>query len=146
MVEKVKVRLKAEPKVAATDFKNFHLRRIVKENHNSPIFHIQIGHDQQKLSSITGSEAGTYAFEVEPKDLSHLLATVANSQLSVYDNEHYGDHLDLMCHYKIPEVEEEDVEFYGVLLDKEPRGCYNCFWWEAWRDPFGLVGVFTGVC
>ncbi|KAI0219299.1 hypothetical protein L0F63_001142, partial [Massospora cicadina] len=54
-------------------------RRIIKENHGSPIPQIQVGYSQLQLGSSPRPVEGTYAFEVEPKDLSHLLMTVANS-------------------------------------------------------------------
>ncbi|KAJ1918388.1 hypothetical protein H4219_002614 [Mycoemilia scoparia] len=38
----------------------------------------------------------------EAEDNSNLLATVGQNQTSIYDNEHCGDHLDIMSHYTPP--------------------------------------------
>lgn len=52
------------------------LRRIVKESHG------------QALSGVAVNEA-----------YPNLIATTGDVQSSVYDNEHFGDHLDLVSHY-----------------------------------------------
>ena len=59
--------------------KRFRVRRIVKENHGEEITHVVFN-------------------RVDPI-MAHMLATVGGRQLNVYDNEHGGDHLDLVSHY-----------------------------------------------
>ena len=47
------------------------LKRIVRENHGTPIYQAQL--------------------------FTNVLATVSPQQVNIYDNEHCGNHLDIMC-------------------------------------------------
>lgn len=66
--------------------KELRLRRIVKENHS------------QSVNDI--------CFNRTSPDLGNLMATVGAVQANVYDNEHFGDHLDLVSHYTGTEKQE----------------------------------------
>ena len=59
--------------------RSLRVRRIVKENH--------------------GEEIAAAAFNRVDPAMAHMLATVGGRQLNIYDNEHRGDHLDLVSHY-----------------------------------------------
>ncbi|RKP24097.1 hypothetical protein SYNPS1DRAFT_23808, partial [Syncephalis pseudoplumigaleata] len=60
-------------------FTNFYLRRLVRENHGRAITQLA----------------------VHPR-YGNLVATVGASQASVYDNEHCGNHLDIVTNYEAP--------------------------------------------
>jgi len=64
--------------------KRLYLKRIIRENHGSPIKQIVFNH--QPLS---GSEF----------DASNIVATVAKAGITIYDNEHCGNHFDIMAHF-----------------------------------------------
>ena len=70
----------ATPKLPSTEtmLTNMKLRRILKENHTSPIYGIafnKIGHHK------------------------NLVGTVGKNQANIYDNLHVGENFDLMCNY-----------------------------------------------
>ncbi|KNC50097.1 uncharacterized protein AMSG_11915 [Thecamonas trahens ATCC 50062] len=65
---------------------DFILRKIVKENH--------------------GSEVVGLEFNRVQADASNMVATVGANQLNVYDNEHIGDHLDIVSQYMAPDTED----------------------------------------
>jgi len=62
----------------------FYLKRIIRENHASPIRQIVFNH-----RPLPGSNF----------DASNIVATVAKAGISIYDNEHCGNHFDIMAHY-----------------------------------------------
>ncbi|KAI8054615.1 WD40-repeat-containing domain protein [Syncephalis plumigaleata] len=64
-------------------FANFHLRRLVRENHGRAITQLAI----------------------HPR-FSNLVATIGGGQASIYDNEHCGNHLDIVTNYETPINEE----------------------------------------
>ncbi|KAK4510503.1 rRNA accumulation- protein [Mucor velutinosus] len=89
-----------EPKIQRIDniFSNMRLRRIVKENH---------GHDISQLSFFNDHLSKKSAKQI---DTSNVLASVGGCQLSVYDNEHCGDHLDIMSNFDItPSHEKQEA-------------------------------------
>lgn len=59
------------------------LRKIVKLNHGPTALRLRF--NKSAFPSI---------------DLRNTVAVIAEDQLSVFDNEHIGDHLDLFCHFK----------------------------------------------
>ncbi|ORX60183.1 WD40 repeat-like protein [Piromyces finnis] len=61
-----------------------YLKRIIRENHASPIRQIVFNH-----KSLPGSEF----------DASNIVATVAKAGITIYDNEHCGNHFDIMNHF-----------------------------------------------
>ncbi|OMJ11432.1 hypothetical protein AYI69_g9829 [Smittium culicis] len=127
-------------------FKNLHLRRIVKENHNGTIFSISFNYSKQNFgdinqqknsmnasyvgdsnknftelsntlkdnsySNLTLSESknsdsfyGKYSkfvsTGINTAENENVLLTISKNQANVYDNEHCGDHLDIMSNFHI---------------------------------------------
>ncbi|KAI9297031.1 WD40 repeat-like protein, partial [Neoconidiobolus thromboides FSU 785] len=78
------------------------LRRIIKENHGEKINVLTMG-----LKPIHENEL----------DLSHLILTVGDKQLNIYDNQNHKDNLDLMCHFKL---NEDDINSQGTFYS----GCW----------------------
>ncbi|RUS19099.1 WD40-repeat-containing domain protein, partial [Endogone sp. FLAS-F59071] len=87
-------------------FANMRLRRILKENHgrdvNQLAFHFNIAHyhapvgiNHIKRFDKRGS------VQRDENDTSNVLATVGGAQANIYDNEHCGDHLDVMSHFNL---------------------------------------------
>ncbi|RKP38494.1 WD40-repeat-containing domain protein, partial [Dimargaris cristalligena] len=82
------------------------LRRILRENHNRTIHQIAFFlNAPRRRDAPCGLECHkTFdrqgAIERDPDDTSNLLATVGDAQASVYDNEHCGDHLDIMSNFR----------------------------------------------
>ncbi|GAN05757.1 WD domain, G-beta repeat-containing protein, partial [Mucor ambiguus] len=87
-----------EPEIQRTEniFSSMRLRRIVKENH---------GHDIPQLSFFFNDNDSKKS--AQPIDTSNVLASVGGCQLSVYDNEHCGDHLDIMSNFDITPLHEK---------------------------------------
>ncbi|KAF8950480.1 hypothetical protein BGZ52_002360, partial [Haplosporangium bisporale] len=96
-------------------FRNMRLRRIVKENHTSEINqlafclntrhnHTPFGLDQVKTFEKRG------AVKRDPDDNSNILGTTGGPQANIYDNEHCGDHLDIMSHFLLDPVVEDGAE------------------------------------
>jgi len=61
-----------------------YLKRLIRENHASPIRQIVFNHQP-----LPGSEF----------DAGNIVATVAKAGITVYDNEHCGNHFDIMAHF-----------------------------------------------
>ncbi|KAI8599025.1 WD40-repeat-containing domain protein [Dissophora ornata] len=102
-------------------FKNLRLRRIVKENHSSEINQLAFclnqrhnrtpfGLDQVKVFEKRG------AVKRDPMDNSNILGTTGGPQANIYDNEHCGDHLDIMSHFLLDPVGEEGAEDLPEML------------------------------
>ncbi|KAL9539434.1 hypothetical protein MBANPS3_010255 [Mucor bainieri] len=85
-------------KIQRTDsiFSSMRLRRIVKENH---------GHEISQLSFFFNDNASQGSSQ--RIDTSNVLASVGGCQLSVYDNEHCTDHLDIMSNFDITPLHEK---------------------------------------
>ncbi|ORZ13169.1 WD40-repeat-containing domain protein [Absidia repens] len=96
-------------------FNNLRLKRIVKENHgyditqlafffNNKNFNRPVGLDISKTFDKRGS------VQRPQDDTSNVLGTVGGAQINIYDNEHYGDHLDIMSNFDLASdlSEEED--------------------------------------
>ncbi|OLY85304.1 hypothetical protein AYI68_g511 [Smittium mucronatum] len=126
-------------------FKNLHLRRIIKENHNTPILSVLFNFSRQNVQESEASDTGKAlndnihddnreisnntanqeASEFHPiyssknsdsfygkysKSVSdetdfcyndNVLLSCSRNQVSIYDNEHCGDHLDIMSNYYV---------------------------------------------
>ncbi|KAF9974875.1 hypothetical protein BGZ73_001650 [Actinomortierella ambigua] len=102
-------------------FRNMRLRRIVKENHGGEInqlaFFLDPGHnkapfglDQVKEFDKRGS------VKRDPMDTSNVLGTTGGPQANIYDNEHCGDHLDIMSHFLLDPIIENDEEVMPEML------------------------------
>ncbi|KAJ1676527.1 hypothetical protein EV182_008024, partial [Spiromyces aspiralis] len=62
----------------------------------------QITHGMGGLSAYERTFDKRGGVKRESDDKSNLLATVGQFQANIYDNEHCGDHLDIMSHYSCP--------------------------------------------
>ncbi|KAG0345069.1 hypothetical protein BG004_003999 [Podila humilis] len=102
-------------------FRNLRLRRIVKENHSSEINQLAFcinnrhnpapyGLDQVKTFEKRGS------VKRDPDDNSNILGTTGGPQANIYDNEHCGDHLDIMSHFLLDPVVEDGTEELPEML------------------------------
>ncbi|KAI7865053.1 WD40-repeat-containing domain protein [Mucor mucedo] len=121
-------------------FENMRLRRIVKENHGGDInqlafffnnknFNAPFGLDQVKTFDKRG------AVQRESTDTSNILATVGGCELSIYDNEHCGDHLDIMSNF--------DLTPPSAMNDEEEtsnKTTLETFCW-LYRERDGLLAV-----
>ena len=81
--------------------KDFLLKLIVKENHNVPIT--------------------TLSFNDTKEENQNLVAMVGGEQVTVYDNKHFGNHLDLYMKFDNVEIPQN-------------KGCVNTFF-----PPLGTV-------
>ncbi|KAJ9067680.1 hypothetical protein DSO57_1037431 [Entomophthora muscae] len=117
MVENSSKKAKVQKEeLKGSDYNNFRLMRAIKENHGLPINQVIMGFNSKQLSSVEKMKEGSYASEVDMKDLSNLVMSVSGSQINIYDNEHYGDHLDLMCHFNYSSRRFQRG-IYNLLLD-----------------------------
>ncbi|KAI8378085.1 WD40-repeat-containing domain protein [Choanephora cucurbitarum] len=114
------------------------LRRIVKENHgcdinqlafffNSKNFKAPVSLEHHKTFDKRG------AVQRDSTDTSNVLGTVGGCQLSVYDNEHCGDHLDIMSNFDM--TPEDDA-----LINKHRL---ETFCW-LYKDGDGLLATAGG--
>ncbi|KAF9987544.1 hypothetical protein BGZ75_000436 [Mortierella antarctica] len=112
-------------------FKNLRLRRIVKENHGSEVNQLAFclnphhnrtpfGIDHVKVFEKRG------AVKRDPSDNSNVLGTTGGPQANIYDNEHCGDHLDIMSHFLLDPVGEEGAEELPEML--------TCCWMHQPQD------------
>ncbi|KAG0052538.1 hypothetical protein BGZ83_002469 [Gryganskiella cystojenkinii] len=112
-------------------FKNQRLCRIVKENHGSEINQLAFclnqrhnrtpfGLDQVKVFEKRG------AVKRDPQDNSNILGTTGGAQANIYDNEHCGDHLDIMSHFLLDPVGEAGAEELPEML--------TCCWMHQPQD------------
>ncbi|CAG8447783.1 26242_t:CDS:2 [Gigaspora rosea] len=114
-------------------FKNFRLRRIVKENHGNVINQLAfffnltnheapVGLEYKKVFNKLGH------VERNIHDSSNILASVGSIQANIYDNEHCGDHLDIVSNFAV----SENVDLAsGELL--------TCCWLH--RDEDALLAI-----
>ncbi|KAI8979826.1 WD40-repeat-containing domain protein [Mycotypha africana] len=87
-------------------FDNMRLRRIVKENHGCDINQLSFFFNNKNFTApVSLDHNKTFdkrgAVQRDSTDTSNILATCGGCELSVYDNEHCGDHLDIMSNYDI---------------------------------------------
>ncbi|CAH1760900.1 8218_t:CDS:2 [Entrophospora sp. SA101] len=119
-------------------FYNFRLRRIVKENHGKNINQISLFFNLNNYEAPIGPEyikkynkLGYVIRDV--KDTSNILATVADIQASIYDNEHCGDHLDIMSNFVA-----------GEHIDLETNELLTCCWLHRKDDAILAVAGTLG--
>ncbi|KAG9303054.1 hypothetical protein G9A89_022143 [Geosiphon pyriformis] len=103
-----------------TFFKNFRLRRIVKENHGHDINELAFFFNPRHFDAPVGPEylkkfnkQGHIVRQVE--DTSNILATVGDIQANIYDNEHCGDHLDIMSNFSLEEEAGKNLKDLELL-------------------------------
>ncbi|KAI9360257.1 WD40-repeat-containing domain protein [Pilaira anomala] len=106
--------LKSEDKEQRLEqmFENMRLRRIVKENHGCDINQLSFFFNNKNFTAPFGlDQVKTFdkrgAVQRHSTDTSNVLATVGGCELSIYDNEHCGDHLDIMSNFDLTPLEEE---------------------------------------
>ncbi|KAF9586628.1 hypothetical protein BGW38_000690 [Lunasporangiospora selenospora] len=102
-------------------FKNLRLRRIVKENHASEVNQIAFCLDPQHNNTLFGLDfVKSYdrrgAVLRDPGDNSNILGTTGGPQANIYDNEHCGDHLDIMSHFLLEPITVDGVEELPEML------------------------------
>ncbi|KAF8980761.1 hypothetical protein BGZ46_003723 [Entomortierella lignicola] len=112
-------------------FKNLRLRRIVKENHSSEINQLAFCLNQRHNKTPFGlDQVKTFekrgAVKRDPMDNSNILGTTGGPQANIYDNEHCGDHLDIMSHFLLDPVGEEGAEELPEML--------TCCWLHQPQD------------
>ncbi|KAI8974638.1 WD40-repeat-containing domain protein [Pilobolus umbonatus] len=105
------------------------LRRIVKENHGSDINQLSFFFNNKNFTGPVGIDLNkTFdkrgAVQRESTDTSNVLATVGGCELSVYDNEHCGDHLDIMSNFDLTTTEDSSDNQFETFcwLYKEGDG------------------------
>eukprot|EP01103_Thecamoeba_quadrilineata_P009127 TRINITY_DN1883_c0_g1_i3.p1 TRINITY_DN1883_c0_g1~~TRINITY_DN1883_c0_g1_i3.p1 ORF type:complete len:345 (-),score=49.47 TRINITY_DN1883_c0_g1_i3:180-1214(-) len=95
--------------------KSLILKKIIKENHDSPIQQV--------------------AFNWTSPEYYNLVATLGNTQVNIYDNEHFGKHLDLMLNFV-----NEETPYH----EKEISRRLKCLVWlkapEGHKDTHLAVG------
>ncbi|GJJ78079.1 polycomb protein EED [Entomortierella parvispora] len=112
-------------------FKNQRLCRIVKENHGSEINQMAFCLNQRHNKTSFGLEH-VKAFEKrgavkrDAMDNSNILGTTGGPQANIYDNEHCGDHLDIMSHFLLDPVGESGAEELPEML--------TCCWMHQPQD------------
>ncbi|KAG0274933.1 hypothetical protein BGZ95_009330 [Linnemannia exigua] len=112
-------------------FKNLRLRRIVKENHASEINQMAFCLNQRHNKTPFGLDH-VKVFEQrggvkrDSWDNSNILGTTGGPQANIYDNEHCGDHLDIMSHFLLDPFGEEGAEELPEML--------TCCWMHQPQD------------
>ncbi|KAI8803999.1 hypothetical protein BJ742DRAFT_826793 [Cladochytrium replicatum] len=101
---------------------NMFLRRIVKENHGTTI--LQCAFYSRQLGDFKGTDGMGC-------NSSNLVATVCASQLNIYDNQHCGDHLDLISQFTTSDIRCSEI----------PNPEFTCFSWIYSDDDDALVAV-----
>ncbi|KAF7726033.1 hypothetical protein EC973_009098 [Apophysomyces ossiformis] len=94
-------------------FANMRLRRIVKENHACDINQLSFFFNSKNFSAPVGIDLNkTFdkrgAVQRDQTDTSNVLATAGGCQINVYDNEHCGDHLDIMSNFDLTALQTEE--------------------------------------
>ncbi|ORX95229.1 WD40 repeat-like protein [Basidiobolus meristosporus CBS 931.73] len=140
--EETPVNADTVPKVLTKDqqqekiFKNLRLRRIVKENHGREINQVSFHLNAKNYTAPFGVDLNkTFdkrgAVERDDGDSSNILASVGDTQANIYDNEHCGDHLDIMSHFLLSEDRNGKATASQEL--------FTCCWLH--RDDDALLAV-----
>ncbi|EIE87898.1 hypothetical protein RO3G_12609 [Rhizopus delemar RA 99-880] len=114
------------------------LRRIVKENHGRDINQLAFFFNNKNFNAPSGLDLNkTFdkrgAVQRNSTDTSNILATIGGCELSVYDNEHCGDHLDIMSNFDITEEDGVNRELYTF--------CWLYRQGDAWLATAGADGL-----
>ncbi|KAI8099532.1 WD40-repeat-containing domain protein [Halteromyces radiatus] len=91
------------------------LKRIVKENHGQDINQMAFFFNNKNFAGPVGLDVNkTFdkrgAVQREQHDTSNVVGTVGGAQMNVYDNEHCGDHLDIMSNFNLASTLNADEE------------------------------------
>ncbi|ORY98798.1 WD40-repeat-containing domain protein [Syncephalastrum racemosum] len=94
-----------------------HLRRIIKENHGSDIHQLAFFFNNKNFSAPVGLDVNkTFdkrgSVQRQQTDTSNVFASVGGCQMNLYDNEHIGDHLDLMSNFDLGQTEDGKSELH----------------------------------
>ncbi|KAI8335574.1 WD40-repeat-containing domain protein [Chlamydoabsidia padenii] len=98
-------------------FGNLRLKRILKENH---------GQDINQLSFFFNNKEVDLIKHRSQYDASNMLGTVGGAQVSIYDNEHMGDNLDLVSNFNLAKTSVDDQNYKENNL--------NTFCWLSLND------------
>ncbi|KAI8335858.1 WD40-repeat-containing domain protein [Chlamydoabsidia padenii] len=121
------------------------LKRILKENHERDINEIAFCFNKTTTSIIkpldtTEEDDEEENFEEEEEeefdifdklnidqvDASNILGTLGGAQINVYDNEHFGNHLDIMSNFNLGDGLDEEEDYKEKIL--------NSFCWIHRKD------------
>ncbi|CAG8498288.1 12388_t:CDS:2 [Acaulospora colombiana] len=130
-IPKLKIVKTASP--ADTSFRNFRLRRIVKENHGHDINQLAFFFNLSNYEAPVGTQYKKNFnklghVERNVRDTSNILASVGDIQANIYDNEHCGDHLDIMSNFAL-----------GEKADLATSELLTCCWLH--RDDDALLAI-----
>ncbi|KAI9312894.1 WD40-repeat-containing domain protein [Dichotomocladium elegans] len=122
-------------------YANMRLRRIIKENHGSNIHQLAFFFNNKNFSAPVGLDVNkTFdkrgSVQRDQSDTSNVIAVVGGCQLSIYDNEHCGDHLDIMSNFDLAPLQDDG----GVKRE------LHTFCWlyrenDAWLAAAGTDGI-----
>ncbi|KAL1920946.1 uncharacterized protein VTP21DRAFT_11581 [Calcarisporiella thermophila] len=92
-------------------FKNFRLRRVIRENHGQDTTRAVFFFDADHIGPHQDFEHDSrLALEKNPQDTCNIVATVGGAQVNIYDNEHCGDNLDLVSHFTLDPSENRKTQ------------------------------------
>ncbi|CAO3616655.1 unnamed protein product [Cunninghamella blakesleeana] len=102
-------------------FKNLRLRRILKENHGENITQLAFFFNDKNFTAPVGVDVHkTYdkkgIVQRDETDTSNVLATAGGPQVNVYDNEHCGDHLDIMSNFNLASKMSNEEDISGKFI------------------------------
>jgi len=90
------------------------LKRVIKENHRQPIEHVE------------------FCFTATDVRYKNLVATVADTQVNIYDNEHHGNNLDPLLHFvNAPTIHHQQQQHQrnkGHETDTVSLKLHTCCW------------------
>ncbi|KAL1934388.1 hypothetical protein VTP01DRAFT_6570 [Rhizomucor pusillus] len=122
-------------------FANMRLRRIIKENHGTDVNQVAFFFNNKNFSAPVGLDVNkTFdkrgSVQRDQTDTSNVLATVGGCQMNIYDNEHCGDHLDIMSNFDLSTPDDQD----------KTRKDLHTFCWlyrenDAWLAAAGADGL-----
>ncbi|SAM05553.1 hypothetical protein [Absidia glauca] len=103
-------------------FSNMRLRRILKENHGQDITELAFCFDKNTTDTYKPVDPEDLfqiheELGVEDVDASNVLGTVGGAQINVYDNEHFGHHLDIMSNFNLASELTEDQDYEEKVLN-----------------------------
>ncbi|KAJ3010871.1 hypothetical protein HKX48_007154 [Thoreauomyces humboldtii] len=97
------------------------LRRIVRENHGSTINHccfVPPPPPPPRRHPSSSSSPSSFSSNDRHRPVN-VLATVASNQVNFYDNQHCGDHLDIMSHFVTDTSDEVLITATWLSMDED---------------------------
>ncbi|SAM01430.1 hypothetical protein [Absidia glauca] len=108
-------------------FANFRLKRILRENHGCDINQLSLFFKNDNLDRPQQPDLKNKHGAIrEQNDTSNILASVGGAQISIYDNEHIGDNLDIISNFNLASTLTDDQDPKQKIL--------NTFCWLYLRD------------